>query len=119
MLTKERGLQSVQQALDLAEKLDFLDVQLLRKFYACGREFPNDTLPHCFPLLYKEMKDAKQIKIGREALRKRLDNLVKLNLLKKIHHSNPAIYAPLPEKAQFVKALIARFFLIHGLKEFL
>ena len=76
-------------AITLAERLDFLDIQLLRKFYMSGKEQPFDLQPYCFPLLYGEMKVNHKIKIGLEALRKRLNNLVKLNLIEKVRHSNP------------------------------
>jgi len=56
------------------------------------------------------MKENHHLKIGNEALRKRLENLVKLNLLEKIKYSNPCNYAPINEKENFVKALIIKFF---------
>lgn len=106
-------------AVALAERLDFLDVQLLRKFYMSGKEQPFDMQPYCFPLLYNEMKINHKIKIGLEALRKRLNNLVGLGVLEKIKHSNPTNYGPLIDKKQFVKAVITKFFVINGLTKFL
>lgn len=106
-------------AISLAERLDFLDVQLLRKFYMNGKEQPLDLQPYCFPMLFKEMKVGHKMKIGSEALRKRLDNLVKLSLLEKIKHANPANYSPLINKQQFVRAVVAKFFVINGLTQFL
>ncbi|MFH0837133.1 MAG: hypothetical protein V1870_03315 [Candidatus Aenigmatarchaeota archaeon] len=105
--------------LEIVEKLDFLDVQLLRKFYTTGKEYPFDTQPYCFPILYKEMRDAQHLKIGMEALRKRLDNLVKLNLLGKIKKSNPTNYEPIDGKEKVVRAIIMKFFVISGLTKFL
>lgn len=104
---------------DLVERLDFLDVQILRKFYATGKEFPFDTQPHCFPILYKEMKEVHRIKIGLEALRKRLDILVGCGFLSKIGNSNPTNYIPIKGKEQLVRAVIMKFFLINGLTKFL
>jgi hypothetical protein len=119
-LTIEEGrAKTLEGVSKLAEKLDFLDIQLLRKFYVTGKSFPSDTQPHCFPLLYKEMKDARQLSIGKEGLRKRLENLKKVGLLGKVKHSNPIIYTPIKEKEEFVRAIIAKFFLIHGLTKFL
>lgn len=103
----------------LAERLDFLDVQLLRKFYMNGKEQPFDLQPYCFPMLYNEMKVNHKIKIGIEALRKRLDNLVKLSLIEKVRHSNPTNYGPRTEKTYFVRAIITKFFVINGLTKFL
>jgi len=108
-----------QAILDLAQRLDFLDIQLLRKFYITGKDFPFDTQPYCFPILYKEMKESRQLMIGIEAFRKRLDNLTKLGLLEKIHNSNPTNYFPVNGKEQFAREIIMKFFLINGLAKFL
>ena len=105
--------------IEFVERLDFLDVQLLRKFYSTGKEFPLDTQPHCFPILFKEMRDNNHLQIGAEALRKRLDNLVHVNLLGKIQNSNPTNYIPVAGKEQLIRAMIMKFFLIHGLTKFL
>lgn len=99
--------------LTLAERMDFLDVQLLRKFYSTGKSFPNDTQPFCFPVLYIEMKVSHKMQIGLEALRKRLDNLVKLGLLEKVSHSNPANYMPVRGKENSIRELIKWFFAIN------
>jgi len=104
---------------DLVERLDFLDVQILRKFYTTGKDFPLDTQPYCFPILYKEMKEVHRLKIGLEALRKRLDVLVRVGLLGKVSSSNPTNYIPAKGNDQFVRAVIMKFFLINGLTKFL
>lgn len=106
-------------AISLAERLDFVDIQLLRKFYMNGEEEPFNLQPYCFPILYSEMKVNHKIKIGLEALRKRLNNLVKLTLLEKIRHSNPTNYSPVRDKNEFVRAVITKFFVINGLTKFL
>lgn len=103
----------------LADKLDFTDIQILRKFYMTGKEFPNDTQPYCFPILYRELKTNHHLKIGIEAFRKRLNNLARLDLLMKIKHSNPTNYAPMGGKEIFVRGVIVKFFIIHGLTKFL
>ena len=105
--------------IEFVERLDFLDIQLLRKFYSTGKEFPLDTQPHCFPILFKEMRDNNHLQIGAEALRKRLDNLVRVSLLVKIQNSNPTNYIPVAGKEQLIRAMIMKFFLIHGLTKFL
>lgn len=105
--------------LDLAERLDFLDIQLLRKFYVTGKEFPHDTQPFCFPILFREMKNNHHLKIGIEALRKRLNNFVSMNLLEKIKGSNPTGYTPVTGREELVRAVVTKFFLIHGLTKFL
>ena len=103
----------------LAEKLDFTDIQILREFYMTGKPFPNDTKPWCFPILYQEMKKNHRVKIGLEAFRKRLDKLVSLGLLEKIKNSNPVSYLPVNRKESFIRMVITKFFLIHGLTRFL
>jgi hypothetical protein len=105
--------------LELAEKMDILDVQILRKFYTTGKEFPLDTQPYCFPILFKEMRESNNLRIGIEGLRKRLDVLVKLNLIVKIRGSNPTNYNPVSGKEQFVRGMIIKFFIINGLTRFL
>lgn len=105
--------------ISLAERLDFLDVQLLRKFYMSGKEFPNDVQPYCFPILFLEMKINHKITIGSEALRKRLDNLVSHGLLEKHERTNPAVYNPVRGIEQTIRAMIKRFFMINGLEQFL
>lgn len=111
--------ENLNDVISLAERLDFLDVQLLRKFYMTGKEYPFNCQPHCFPILYKEMKTVHKIKIGMEALRKRLDRLVQFGLLSKVKYSNPVNYTPVRDKEGFVRAVIAKFFLINGLTKFL
>lgn len=108
-----------QATMLLAEKLDFLDVQILRKFYMTGKDFPFDTQPFCFPILYREMKDNHRLKICQEAFRKRLDNLVVTGFLGKIRGSNPVNYEPVRDKDKLVRAVITKFFLIHGLAKFM
>jgi len=105
--------------LTLVERLDFLDIQILRKFYSTEMEFPNDTQPYCFPLLYKELKTQNHLKIGIEALRKRMGMLVKMGLLEKVRNSNPCSYFPIKGKEKIVRAIIMKFFLINGLTQFL
>jgi hypothetical protein len=116
-----RALSSLNMSLvlDLAEKLDFLDIQILRKFYVTGKEFPHDTQPFCFPILFREMKNSHHLKIGIEALRKRLNNFVEMNLLEKIKSSNPTSYMPVTGREELVRAVVTKFFLIHGLTKFL
>jgi len=103
----------------LAERLDFWDVQILRKFYMTGRGFPFDTQPYCFPILYREMRETHRLKIGTEAVRKRLSNLVKCGFLEKVKRTNPANYEPVRNKEKLIRAVIMKFFMIHGLTKFI
>jgi len=105
--------------LNLAERFDLTDIQILRKFYTTRKNFPYDTQPWCFPVLYMEMKISNRLKIGQEALRKRLDNLVGLGLLEKVKNSNPANYFPIRGRENLVRACIVRFFTLNGLMQYL
>ena len=107
--------QVADKILNFAETLDFINIQILRKFYATGLAFPNDTQPHVFSLLYMDMKDVHKISIGMEALRKRVDFLVSVGLLEKVKRSNPASYHPVKGLAQSVRAVIKRFMMNHSL----
>jgi len=113
----EQNQQSEDMILLLAEKLDFVNIQILRKFYMTGRDFPNDTQPHCFSILYMEMKTMHKVRIGSEAFRKRLEKLVKMKLVKKIGRTNPANYFPVNGLEQTVRAVITRFMKNNGLSE--
>jgi len=108
-----------QLLMNLIDRLDLIDVIVLKKFYATGKDFPFDTQPYCFPILFKEMKENNNLKIGIEALRKRLDILVKIGVLNKITNSNPTNYVPINGKESFVRLLIAKFFVVSGLTKFL
>jgi hypothetical protein len=113
-----KSIPNLKEVSELAERLDFYDVIILKKFYLVGKDsFPN-TKPYCFPILYKEMKELHKMKIGMEALRKRLKVLCKLGLLVQVNNSNPSVYFPVPEKEIFVKAVITKFFLINGITKF-
>lgn len=119
VVDQQRDNIDFENAIILAERLDFLDVQLLRKFYMNGKEQPFDLQPYCLPILYNEMKVTHRIKIGLNAFRYRLNNLVKLGLLDRIYRSNPALFTPVRDKDNFVRAVITKFFLINGLLKFL
>jgi hypothetical protein len=108
----------VEKVAIFVENLDFLDILILRKFFSVGEKFPKDTKTYCFPILYEEMKRMNNLKIGREAFRKRLDNLVRLGLLEKIRNSNPTCYLPVKGVEDLVKVIITKFFLMHGLMKF-
>jgi hypothetical protein len=102
--------------LSLAEQLDFLNIQILRKFYATGQAFPHDTQPHVFSVLYMEMKMTSRIQIGLEAFRKRLDSLTKMGLLKKVTRSSPACYQPVKGIEASIRAVIKRFLINNNLQ---
>lgn len=118
VLEKESTTNVENFATRIASKLDFLDVEILRKFYVAGDKFPDDIQPYCFPILYLEMRNNNDLKIGIEALRKRLDNLVKFDFLEKVNKANPTIYYPVKGREALIRLIIVKFFALHGLQNF-
>jgi len=109
---------SMDDIVSIVDRLDFTDIQILRKFYLLKSGCFNSQ-PYCFPILYKEMKTSGQIKIGVEGFRKRLENLVRIGFIRKVKHSNPTIYLPVEENKEIVQAVIKRFFFVNGLEQYL
>lgn len=101
--------------VSLAERLDFVNIQILRKFYDTGMDFPKDTQPHCFTVLYSEMKTFHKVRIGVEAFRKRVDKLVSIGLLEKAGRTSPANYFPVRGYEHTIRAVIKRFMMNNGL----
>ncbi|MEM1634295.1 MAG: hypothetical protein QXP34_01415 [Candidatus Aenigmatarchaeota archaeon] len=101
------------------ERIDFIDVLILKKFYITGKEFPNDIQPYCFPFLYNELKLQHQINLTLEGLRKRLNSLVNLGLLKKVEKTNPSVYFPREEMKDVVRKIIFKFFERYGFESLL
>ncbi len=117
-LTEIRKPKNLDDIISIVDRLDFVDIQIIRKFYLLKSGCFNSQ-PYCFPILYKEMKNSGQIKIGVEGFRKRLENLVRIGFLKKVKHSNPTIYLPVEENKEIVLAVVKRFFFVNGLEQYL
>ncbi|MBU5682718.1 MAG: hypothetical protein QXW04_01675 [Candidatus Aenigmatarchaeota archaeon] len=98
----------------ILERIDFIDVLILKKFYLTGKEFPGDTQPYCLPFLHSELKIQHQISLTLEGLRKRLNTLVKLGLLKKIDRTNPVVYFPKEDMKDIARRIIFKFFERYG-----
>jgi|YelNatPaOPRAMG01_1025707.scaffolds.fasta_scaffold01259_32 hypothetical protein len=109
---------NLEDIISIVDRLDFTDIQIIRKFYLLKSGCFNSQ-PYCFPILYKEMKNSGQIKMGVEGFRKRLENLVRIGFLKKVKRSNPTIYLPVEENKEIVLAVIKRFFFVNGLEQYL
>lgn len=88
----------------LLDKLDLIDLSILKRFYMAGKE-PFDTKPYCLPILFTEMK-MNGLNLRRRSFEYRLKKLVKLGLLKKVDKTNPSIYEPIQEIKYFVRKLI-------------
>ncbi|MEM5882377.1 MAG: hypothetical protein QXS69_02870 [Candidatus Aenigmatarchaeota archaeon] len=98
----------------ILERIDFIDVLILKKFYLTGKNFPNDVQPYCFPFLYTELKNQHQINLTLEGLRKRLNTLVNLGLLKKVERTNPSVYFPKEDMKEIARRIIFKFFERYG-----
>ena len=79
-------------------RLDDKDLKILIKFYFAGRVFPFDTQPYCFPVLEEQLR-ASGFKIGREAIRKRMERLTKKGFLIKVSKCNPKLFYPLEDES--------------------
>lgn len=120
-LTIEEGNKTYEKVLfdkifvnRILERIDFIDILILKKFYLTGKQFPNDIQPYCFPFLYNELKIHHQINLTLEGLRRRLNILSKLGLLKKVERTNPSIYFPIEEIKDIAREIIFKFFERYG-----
>lgn len=79
---------------------DIVTIRILQKFYKNGMSFPNDTTCYYVQQLFTEIS-REGLKVELETLRKRLDYLVKIQLLDKVN-TYPRIYMPVKniEKVQ-------------------
>lgn len=95
----------------LAERLDRMDILLLKQFYHTGQPHPNDTICHVLRLLVDSLQRSRGplAKLSYGAIRYRLENLVALGLLGKVHGSNPAAYVPLDLLAGSVRRIIVLY----------
>jgi len=95
----------------LAERLDRIDILLLRKFYHTGQPYPDDTSCHILRLLVDSVHRSRGplARLSYGAIRYRLDNLVALGLLGKVHRSNPAAYMPLDFLAGPVRRIMVLY----------
>jgi hypothetical protein len=78
-------------------------MKILRKFYFNDNNFPNDTTCYYIQQLFSELK-SEGLQINLETLRKRLESLVKLNLIEKVE-TYPRIYMPVRDVERVRKLL--------------
>lgn len=71
---------------------DITTIRILQKFYRNGLSFPGDTSCYYVQQLHSEL-NREGLKIEIETVRKRLELLVKLNMLDKVE-TYPRIYVP-------------------------
>ena len=112
LLQKEKELDLV----GLVERLDKLDVLILKKFYVTNEEFPSDIKLYAFPILFKELKEIHNIKLTEDAIRKRLKKLCEIGLITQVKNSNPSIFLPKDGMKEKVKELIRLYISYLGLE---
>ncbi|MCS7123223.1 MAG: hypothetical protein RMJ17_01445 [Candidatus Aenigmarchaeota archaeon] len=105
--------------INLIERMDKIDIILLKKFYFTSKDFPNDMQVYAFPILIKELREVHKVSLTDDAIRKRLKKLCELGLLEHVKNSNPSIFLPIEEKKNFVEELIKQFISYIGLEIFI
>jgi len=101
---------------ELIDRFDKLDILILRKFYFSGREFPNDLQLYSLPILIKELRELHRVNLTDDAIRKRVNKLCKLGLLKKVENSNPSIFLPIEDLKPKIKTLIEKYISYIGIE---
>ena len=95
----------------LAERLDRMDVLLLKEFYHTGEPYPHDTTPHILRVLVNRLTrgNGPLARLSYSGIRRRLENLVALGLIGKVARTNPAAYYPLDWARYPVRRIIQLF----------
>jgi hypothetical protein len=88
----EQGIVSKKEISSIFLNFDVIMIKILQKFYFNGNSFPADTTCYYVQQLFSELK-SDGLQINLETLRKRLENLVKLNLIERVD-TYPRIYVP-------------------------
>ena len=83
---------------------DVIMIRILQKFYFNDSNFPNDTACYYVQQLFSELR-SEGLQINLETLRKRLESLVKLNLIEKVE-TYPRIYTPVRDVEKIKKLLM-------------
>ena len=109
--TEQAVLEHGLDVASLAERLDRMDVLLLKEFYYTGEPYPHDTTPQILRVLVNTLHRGSGPLARRSysSIRHRLDNLVALGLIGKVAHSNPASYYPLDWARYPVRRIIQLF----------
>ncbi|MEM3393832.1 MAG: hypothetical protein QXY79_02185 [Candidatus Methanomethylicia archaeon] len=88
----QEDIKSKKELSSIFLNFDIIMIRILQKFYFNGNKFPNDTTCYYVQQLFSELR-SDGLQINLETLRKRLDTLVKLNLIEKVD-TYPRIYMP-------------------------
>jgi hypothetical protein len=88
----QEKIESRKEISSIFLNFDIVMIKILQKFYFNDKKFPNDTACYYTQQLFSELK-TEGLHINIETLRKRLESLVKLNLIEKVE-TYPRIYTP-------------------------
>ena len=83
---------------------DIITIKILQKFYFNENVFPADTTCFYVQQLFSELKSS-GLQINLETLRKRLESLVRLNLIDKVD-TYPKIYMPVRDVEKIRNLLV-------------
>jgi ssDNA-binding replication factor A large subunit len=100
----QEDIGSKKEISSLFLNFDVIMIKILQKFYFNNNSFPNDTSCYYLQQLFSELK-TEGFQINLETLRKRLETLVKLNLIEKVE-TYPRIYTPIRDVEKIKKLLV-------------
>jgi len=98
--------------VDIATRLDRVDVLLLRRFYITGRPGIDSTQPHVLRVLVNTIRRTGcpvEKRLSYSAIRRRLENLACMGVLETVPHSNPKAYLPVEHLAIDIRKAILSF----------
>jgi hypothetical protein len=90
----------------LLDRLDSIDVRILKKFYMAGPK-PHDLSPYVQITLTNELRKS-GVSLSVKAVALRLNKLVDLGLIKQ-SQTTPRIYLPKEDIKQFARKIIATY----------
>lgn len=100
----EQGEMGKKEISSIFLNFDVVMIKILQKFYFGEKPFPADTTCFYVQQLFSELK-SDGLHINLETLRKRLESLVKLNLIDKVD-TYPRIYIPVRDSERVKELLI-------------
>lgn len=99
----QEDVESKKEISSIFLNFDVVMIKILQKFYFNDNAFPNDTSCYYIQRLFSELR-SDGLEINLETLRKRLESLVKLNLIEKVE-TYPRIYMPVRDVERIKKLL--------------
>jgi hypothetical protein len=101
----QENIESKKEVFSVFLNFDVIMIKILQKFYFNEKIFPADTTCYYVQQLFSELR-SDGLRINLETLRKRLEVLVKLNLIEKVD-TYPRIYVPVRD-VERVRSLLEK-----------